>query len=240
MLKDSQWQAAKQLIADLGTNPAEVDFLSLFGQLDGLTSLESCYVYRWQKGGGTHRVRHWVCVRDPQKAAFLRSAMEESSLSEVNNAMKRAGCYEPVESLILGATESQRFIHYHRDDYLAALCKLTRPPTASATCLVLVLRGRERISASTAKLFECVLPLAANYLELCTIQEGTVSGTWLTKREQQVLHRVTVGENTGRIAHSLGISERTVNYHLHNLYTKLGVRNRAEAVAIGMRMHDMR
>jgi DNA-binding CsgD family transcriptional regulator len=31
-----------------------------------------------------------------------------------------------------------------------------------------------------------------------------------------------------------------VNYHLHNLYTKLGVRNRAEAVAIGMRMHDMR
>ena len=40
------------------------------------------------------------------------------------------------------------------------------------------------------------------------------------------------GWTNQQIANRTGISENTVKYHLKNLYDKLGVRNRAMAVAV--------
>ena len=50
----------------------------------------------------------------------------------------------------------------------------------------------------------------------------------LTEREREVLERLeTQGDK--QIAAALGISTHGVRYHLRNLFTKLGARNRAEA-----------
>jgi ATP/maltotriose-dependent transcriptional regulator MalT len=53
----------------------------------------------------------------------------------------------------------------------------------------------------------------------------------LTKRERQMLDTITTGETNKAIAEKLFISEQTVKWHLHQLYQKLGVKNRTSAIA---------
>jgi predicted ATPase/DNA-binding CsgD family transcriptional regulator/DNA-binding XRE family transcriptional regulator len=57
----------------------------------------------------------------------------------------------------------------------------------------------------------------------------------LTPRERQVLDLVVSGANNAAIARNLGISARTVDRHLTNIYGKLGVANRVEATAFILR-----
>lgn len=52
----------------------------------------------------------------------------------------------------------------------------------------------------------------------------------LTAREREVLQALARGERSKEIAHRLGISLRTVGSHITNIYSKLGVDSRAEAV----------
>lgn len=52
----------------------------------------------------------------------------------------------------------------------------------------------------------------------------------LTRREWQVLRGLLVAENNREIAARLGVEESTVKRHLYNLFRKVGVRNRLEAL----------
>lgn len=52
----------------------------------------------------------------------------------------------------------------------------------------------------------------------------------LTKRETQVLELLVSGSLYKEIASDVGISLQTVRFHLHNIYKKLHVRTRTEAV----------
>lgn len=54
----------------------------------------------------------------------------------------------------------------------------------------------------------------------------------LTPRERELLELLVQGLTNSEIARSVGVSPNTVKFHLRNLYDKLGVRNRAEAVAL--------
>jgi len=44
------------------------------------------------------------------------------------------------------------------------------------------------------------------------------------------------GHDGRALAKALGISQGTLKWHLHNIYTKLGVRNRVGAVAAARRL----
>jgi DNA-binding NarL/FixJ family response regulator len=48
----------------------------------------------------------------------------------------------------------------------------------------------------------------------------------LTPRELEILQLVIAGKTSKAIASELYISEKTVEFHLENIYTKLGVRTR--------------
>jgi DNA-binding NarL/FixJ family response regulator len=52
----------------------------------------------------------------------------------------------------------------------------------------------------------------------------------LTKREKQILELLAAGSLYKEIASDVGISLQTVRFHLHNIYNKLHVRTRTEAV----------
>jgi DNA-binding CsgD family transcriptional regulator len=53
----------------------------------------------------------------------------------------------------------------------------------------------------------------------------------LTPRQWEVLRRVATGASNTQIARALGLSEATVRKHLENVFVRLGVQSRTEAVA---------
>ncbi len=59
----------------------------------------------------------------------------------------------------------------------------------------------------------------------------------LTKREQQVLQKVAKGYTTQEIAEMEGLSYHTVATHVKNIYRKLSVNSRAEAVFEALKMN---
>jgi DNA-binding CsgD family transcriptional regulator len=58
----------------------------------------------------------------------------------------------------------------------------------------------------------------------------------LTPREVELLQLAAEGRSGPRIAEELSVSPTTVKTHFENIYAKLGVRDRAAAVAKGMRL----
>ena len=52
----------------------------------------------------------------------------------------------------------------------------------------------------------------------------------LTNRENEVLEQIVDGFTNREISKKLLISESTVENHIHNIYTKLGISNRTQAV----------
>jgi DNA-binding NarL/FixJ family response regulator len=59
--------------------------------------------------------------------------------------------------------------------------------------------------------------------------------TALTDRELDVLRQISQGQSTKEVAAHLYLSEETIKTHLKNIFRKLGVHDRAEAVAEAFR-----
>lgn len=59
---------------------------------------------------------------------------------------------------------------------------------------------------------------------------GTESAL-LTHREKEILNKLRIGASNIEIARSLFISENTVKTHLYNLFKKIAVKNRTQAVS---------
>ena len=53
---------------------------------------------------------------------------------------------------------------------------------------------------------------------------------YLSKREKEVVKFLLEGKSNKQIAFALGIADSTVEFHLKNVYGKLGVNSRAEAI----------
>jgi DNA-binding CsgD family transcriptional regulator len=56
----------------------------------------------------------------------------------------------------------------------------------------------------------------------------------LTPRELECLKHLAQGKSNGVIADLLNLSEPTVVFHVQNLYRKLGVSSRYQALAVGL------
>jgi DNA-binding CsgD family transcriptional regulator len=54
----------------------------------------------------------------------------------------------------------------------------------------------------------------------------------LTPRERQVARLAAAGHSNGEVAARLFLSQKTVEYHLHKVFTKLGVASRADLAVV--------
>ncbi|GIG19436.1 DNA-binding response regulator [Cellulomonas chitinilytica] len=67
------------------------------------------------------------------------------------------------------------------------------------------------------------------------VPTGVATGAALTKREIEVLVGMSNGRSNAQIGAELFLSEDTVKTHARRLFRKLGAKDRAQAVAIGLR-----
>jgi DNA-binding NarL/FixJ family response regulator len=67
------------------------------------------------------------------------------------------------------------------------------------------------------------------------MQKDRDGGAGLSPREVDVLRLVVEAKTNGEIAHTLGISEKTVEKHLETMFRKLGVVSRVEAAVMAVR-----
>jgi two-component system, NarL family, response regulator len=57
----------------------------------------------------------------------------------------------------------------------------------------------------------------------------------LSDRELEVLQLITTGKSTQAVSKTLNITERTVNFHINHILSKLGVEDRTQAVVVALR-----
>jgi DNA-binding NarL/FixJ family response regulator len=94
-----------------------------------------------------------------------------------------------------------------------------------------------------------VIPLAAHSSEATRIVREVLDGhvvyprgffehleepELLSERQREVLEQVALGRSNDEIAERPFISRNTVRFHLREIYVRLGVRNRVEAVRAGV------
>ena len=79
----------------------------------------------------------------------------------------------------------------------------------------------------------CVSVAAGNmvfpFIDIRDLQQDPIQT--LSRKERQILESLATGMTNKELAAELGISTNTVKFHLSNLYDKLSVRNRAQAIA---------
>jgi two-component system nitrate/nitrite response regulator NarP len=68
------------------------------------------------------------------------------------------------------------------------------------------------------------------YLDVSLINANPL--TTLTKRELEILSSLAAGRTNKEIAAEKGVSDNTVKYHIRNLFEKLSVSNRGQAIAL--------
>jgi two-component system nitrate/nitrite response regulator NarP len=95
----------------------------------------------------------------------------------------------------------------------AGFCHKSDPPERLVETVVAVARGR----------------MAFPYVDVRLLELNPLAG--LTDREREILAALAQGMTNQQLANAFEISLNTVKFHLKNLYGKLGVDNRAQAVA---------
>jgi two-component system, NarL family, nitrate/nitrite response regulator NarL len=154
--------------------------------------------------------------------ALVDMRMPDLDGSQVLNAVVRDGI--PTRVLFLSTHTGSGMIY----DLLArgAAGYLDKISSSEEVCnaIVAASRGETVLSGS----------IEGDVLQQIRIR-GADEGTKLTAREQEVLRLVADGDSAPDIAARLYIEASTVKSHLHNIYEKLGVSERAAAVAEGMR-----
>ena len=126
-------------------------------------------------------------------------------------------------------------VYKNDEDIFEALCAgasgyllKTTPPARLLECLREVVNGGAPMSPEVARrvirLFrEVSPPVKANY--------------HLTAQETEILKLMVEGYNYKAAAIKLGITINTVSFHVRNVYTKLQVHSKSEAVAKALRHH---
>jgi DNA-binding NarL/FixJ family response regulator len=85
-----------------------------------------------------------------------------------------------------------------------------------------------------ARLHEALLTAAAGHRYVSPRLRAILEDSPLTDRQLEILNRMARGEGRPEIARSLGLSESTVRSHTKELYKRLGVNERAHAVAVAI------
>jgi two-component system nitrate/nitrite response regulator NarP len=174
-----------------------------------------------------------VFDRDPRFSLVATAATAEGFLGAVMRVPVAVG----VIDWALPALGGQRLIEILRAAATAPRLVVYGDETRGDVARLAMLAGAAGFVARTApveRLVDTCLAAAAGqmvfpFLDLRELQTDPL--LQLTRRERALLEALAQGLTNAALARDFGISANTVKFHLSNLYEKLGVQSRAQAIA---------
>lgn len=160
------------------------------------------------------------CTQHEVDVILMDMIMPVMDGSEATQQIKALG--KPVKIIILTS--------FHEQDMVEQALR------AGATSYLLKNVSAEELAAAIRSAYAgraTLSPEATEALIDSTRQRQNV-GFNLTEREQEVLASLVAGSSNREISEKLSLSTATVKFHLTNIFTKLGARNRVEAATIAL------
>ena len=162
-------------------------------------------------------------VRELQPDVILTDIRLKGDMNGIELARQVRAEYPHIRLIVL--------TNYSNDPYIKAMMEIgveayilkDTPPREVVDSVRMVMDGRTVFSAPVTQ------TILKGYIN--PSRNGTdVIPDGLTDREAEVLGLLVDGSSNSEIAASLHLSIATVQFHLTNIYSKLGVRNRAQAI----------
>lgn len=175
--------------------------------------------------GETDRGDDVLSLVDRLTPDVLLLDMEMPGKSGVDVARELQASGSPVRILVLSAYDDDQYISSLLSNGAAGYLTKEEALGRIVEAVRGVARGEDGWFSRRA---------AAQIAALARKDSGS-SAQALTEREEEVLEMLAQGWTNTRIANEMTVSERTVRFHLSNIYDKLGVSSRAEAIAWALR-----
>jgi LuxR family transcriptional regulator, quorum-sensing system regulator CviR len=97
--------------------------------------------------------------------------------------------------------------------------------------------SNKKMDRRTETVLEILIPhLHLALSKVCDKRQSDNPPVAISAREREVLNWLKQGKSSWDISSILGISQRTVNFHIYNIMQKLGTINRPQTIAIAARM----
>ncbi|WP_310448039.1 response regulator [Thiobacillus sp.] len=232
------FEVARQLKADADTQRIPIIFMT------GLTETE--HVVAAFAAGSTDYLTKPIRPSEvlARIAAHVQSARQTQQARSVLDAYGQA-CVSmrPTDGALLWQTPLARtlLLKYGGPDQQSLVSRIhawlhiaVASPPPPATLEIMGEEGRMVCALhGLTEEGECLLVLHEESDAATT--RGLAEAFRLTQREAEVLYWVIYGKTNRDIGDILGISHRTINKHLENLFEKLGVETRTAAAAVAMR-----
>ncbi|HLF65477.1 MAG TPA: response regulator transcription factor [Saprospiraceae bacterium] len=161
-----------------------------------------------------------------QAMGFLKSSQPDIVIMDINlPGMSGIACIRSIKP-VCPDTQFMMFTIYDNDE------KVFEALAAGANGYLLKKTPFTRIGEALVELHEGGAPMSTNIARkvLDRMRPAEPSSSPLSSREHEVLSLLSRGLLYKEIAHQLGISANTVRQHIHNIYRKLHVQNKVEAI----------
>lgn len=213
---------------------ASIGLDELFMALSACVAFQSCYVAMVPDRVGPIAI--WEVQYDVLRNSIVSSSYVHSRQFDISTYTRDIFTTDDFQNTFLwtsidrAVNDSDRMLWFrHGIGCLSPGCSLQVSKRAR---MIMLLSHPDKaydqndqlaLSGMTALLSACMSRLLPNMAE--------AEPSKLTKKELEIMSWVMYGKTSFEIGKIMEITERTVKFHLGNIYTKLGVCNRAQAAA---------
>lgn len=238
MESKDHWTATKELITGF-THPLQRrGMISLFAHLHTLVPFTRCSVWAWKAlleplifNGDLH---HRVVTHDGEAGFQVDSAMYPGLKGQATERLLPD--YEAfLETQVGRRAGVARFKGVASHGGVQGFCYNPQGNGVFSALVIQLEPDHPVEERDRVRLFECNLPMVSVLFEQGLLREKHEMAIRripsLSPRQRTILKLLAEGKSTPRMAHTLCVSERTVSWHLQNIYRKLDVCSRQEAIA---------
>lgn len=171
-----------------------------------------------------------LCARLAPDLLLLSAAMPMSAVAECIQIL--CGQTPPILTLILAADYNPTLVQAAVQAGAAGYLLVSDPVCSLIQAIRAVMNGGTWFSQAVIR--QLVQPKSFSFTQLATVDPLAE----LTERERQVFDLLTRGWTNQRIGHTLEITERTIRFHVRNIFDKLNFKTRGEAIAWSIRREE--